>query len=99
LSYRVIYADVSKLDVREIVLWYNAHRIGLEDDFLAKLREAVMSLENDPYKYQVYFKEARSVLLKQFPYRVLYKVSEDLITIVGVFHTSQNPKRIRKQVK
>ena len=99
MNYRVFYSDNSKLDIREIVLWYNSQRMGLEDDFLAKLKEAATSLENDPYKYQVYSKEVRSVLVKQFPYRVFYRVSEDLITIVGVFHTSRNPKRIKKQVE
>ena len=95
--FAISYSDRVREDVREIVLWYNLQRVGLESDFLSSLEDAVKRIEDNPYKYQAYFRHVRAVILKRFPYRTIYKIVDDRIIIVGVFHTSRNPKIIRKR--
>ncbi len=95
----VEYSEKSKEDVREVVLWYNLQRQGLENEFLKNLNESVDQIKEYPFHYQKYFREIRSIILKRFPYRLIYKVIGNRIVIIGIFHTSRNPKLIRKRTK
>ncbi len=90
------YSAKAKENIREVVIWYNLQKPGLENDFLASLELSVANLKINPTQYQKYSREIRSVVLKRFPYRVIYKIIDDDV-IVGVFHTSRNPKLIRKR--
>lgn len=47
-------------------------------------------LSNEPENY-------RSVT--KWSYKILYEVTEDYIIIIDVFHTSQHPSKIKKDIK
>jgi len=94
-----VYSEQSKADIREIVLWYHFQQEGLENEFLENLEIAFTNLESNPNKYQVYLRKVRGVVLKRFPYRIIYKIEKNIILIVGVFHTSRNPEIIRKRTR
>ncbi len=94
---KIIYSESSRKDIREIVLWYNLQRIGLEDEFLVILNDKVSRLQNKPKMYQVMFRQVRAVTIRKFPYRVFYKIIDEAIIIIGVLHTSRNPTIIRQR--
>jgi toxin ParE1/3/4 len=93
------YADNAREDIREAAQWYSIQKPGLEDEFLESLYLSVRYLTENPYHYQQYFRQVRSVVLKRFPYRVVYKIEGNALIILAVLHTSRNPKLIRKRLK
>lgn len=93
------YSEKAQEDIREITLWYNLQQSGLEDYFLDSLDLSIRTLIRNPYQYQKYYRHIRSVVLRRFPYRIIYKIIDDDVVIVGVFHTSRNPKTIFKRSK
>lgn len=95
----ISYAAKAREDIREIAIWYHEQNPGLENDFLVNLESSINGIEDNPRKFQIHFRQTRSVLLRRFPYRVIYKVTKNTILIVGVFHTSRNPKIISKRSK
>ena len=97
--FTVSYSDKAKEDIREIVLWYNSQKVGLESDFLSSLEVAIKRINVNPYTYQIYFRHIRAIILRRFPYRIIYKINDEIIIVIGVFHTSRNPKTIPKRTK
>jgi len=69
----------------------------LERSFLLELRAAMKYIHLNPEKTQIWYHVVRIALLKKFPYGIHYKFEKDTITILGVFHTSQNPERWKKR--
>ena len=93
------YSDKAQEDILEVVKWYSLQRVDLGTDFLVSIEATISKLENNPYQHRKYFREIRSIMMKRFPYRVIYKIVEDNIVIVGVFHTKRNPAIITKRAR
>ena len=41
--------------------------------------------------YAIIDKNYRQIILKTFPYVVVYEIVEEAVVVFAVFHTSQNP--------
>lgn len=39
------------------------------------------------------YQQVRRVLIRRFPYGVMYVVEEDVITIIACFHAKRDPKQ------
>ncbi|MDD1438570.1 hypothetical protein MEN24_20045 [Dolichospermum sp. ST_sed10] len=50
-------------------------------------------LQNPTIAYQVTYKQVRRVLIRRFPYVILYIFDQDTIFIFACFHAKRNPKQ------
>ena len=73
--------------------WYEAQRAGLGDEFLAAVDDAIAVIMDNPLRYRVLVLDTRQVLVRRFPYRLLYRVLENEIAVVACFHASRDPQR------
>jgi len=67
---------------------------------LTFVREAILAMEtlsNNPLGYRVRHKRrnVRWKLMNKFPYRVVFQVREDLITVIGVIHSARHDRQWR----
>lgn len=64
--------------------------------FLSEIETLVESLSNFPYKFPaepIYNSEnVRYAVI--YSYKIIYHVDEDIIRILRIFHTKQNPKKV-----
>jgi plasmid stabilization system protein ParE len=81
-------ADREVLDAHD---WYEGQRKGPGKEFRAVLRDAMRPIRARPTGRPVYADQVRRLRRDRFPYWVYYLVSDDLITIVTVFHASRDP--------
>ena len=74
------------------VRWYEEQRPGLGADFFNRLTEATSLIEAQPH-IGTFDPETRTrrVLVHQFPYQVVYYVSDKEIVIVAVAHMKRRP--------
>lgn len=79
-------------DIEEIILWYENKRIGLSYDFELCLEIGLAEIVRNPQSFQLKYKSVRIRFINRFPYGIHYKVNENEIIILGVFHTSRSPK-------
>lgn len=63
------------------------------DAFLADLEECYRSIARHPNGYQIRYGEYRHAMLKNFPYRVVYRVGPEHIIVVQVRHASRRPSK------
>jgi toxin ParE1/3/4 len=99
VTFALLIEQDAEADISEITDWYRDQRNGLEEVFLLRLRESLNELCNNPLQYQQRFRNVRVALLHKFPYQVFYKLFGEKILVLGVIHTSRNPKLIRKRLK
>jgi len=57
--------------------------------------ERIQSIVHHPERYPIRKKEFRQVLIKVFPYLIIYKIDKNgnNVVIASIFHTSRNPKK------
>ncbi|MFM8741702.1 MAG: hypothetical protein ACKODM_00050, partial [Cytophagales bacterium] len=61
-------------ELAEILEWYSIQRDGLEKEFSLSFEAAINRLVRNPFGYQIFYKDVRSVFLQRFPYKVVFKV-------------------------
>jgi len=81
-------------DIEKSVDWYNEQKEGLGSRFLFQIIRAVKRPEANPLHYQERFqKKFRFVIVDDFPFVVVFKISKHFVVINSVFHTKRNPKK------
>ncbi|MBK9598121.1 MAG: type II toxin-antitoxin system RelE/ParE family toxin [Flavobacteriales bacterium] len=78
-------------DTISIAAWYSAQGVELDLHFLKALEKCYRAIEKDPLRYPPGRASFRYAFMKDFPYRVVYEVDEDIIRIYQVRHTSRKP--------
>lgn len=95
---------VYKLEVREKVrtgtlagfLWYEEKSDGLGSRFVSEVEAMILYISQNPFHFQVKYKNYREGILKTFPYVVIYQVLDELIIISSVFPTKNDPGKKTK---
>lgn len=85
-------------EVAAIAEWYDACRPGLGDRFIAALDDCVHLIATHPLGNELVRRNYRRALLKNFPYSLYYRYQDDVVTVYTVFHTSRNPRQLRKRL-
>jgi len=86
------FTKESFFDLLDIVTWYEDQRKGLSHDFELCLEVAISEIQRAPSGYQKRYKNVMIKFINRFPYGVHYFIHENIITILGIFHTSRAPK-------
>ena len=93
MDFRVHITPVAKTNQKQAVAYYKEKAsLKVAQNFLKDYEKTLYKIKQNPY-FQIYYKKFRGLPLKKFPYIVFYTIDENLnvITIKGIFHTSQNP--------
>ena len=59
--------------------WYEDQRDGLGEERLSKLQAVVRVIVETPTRYSVVHRDTRRVLLRRFPYSILYRIASEVI--------------------
>jgi toxin ParE1/3/4 len=73
-------------ELRRAARRYSRERPGLGDSFATEVRDAVDLVLAMPSAGSAYRAGTRRVMLKRFPYSVIYQPRPDLIIIVAIAH-------------
>ena len=76
---------IALLDIDEAVSWYEKELKGLGNRFLLKIDEAFKRIRDYPHAHLIVHEPVRRVLLKSFPYKILYFIKDNkTIVIIAV---------------
>jgi toxin ParE1/3/4 len=73
--------------------WYEKQQTGLGDLFLLELESGYDKIETGPTLYAKIQKNFRQIILRTFPYVIVFEIIEDDVVVYAVFHTSRNPRK------
>jgi plasmid stabilization system protein ParE len=89
----------AELDLHESIKFYNEQSEGLGQDFYQTVVSAFERIKNNPGQFPKLYQEMRKVSIKRFPFLVFFEVKGDNCYILGIFHSSQNPKIMKTRYK
>ena len=89
MRYRIAAAAEQELD--EAVEWYYQQQAGLQQQFLDEFRSTIARIQARPLIYQELKPDLRRVLMRRFPYSVIYEISDDSLLILAIAHLHRRP--------
>jgi toxin ParE1/3/4 len=93
MSFKIVFRGSATKDVLEAFFWYYTIRPELGDRFMAAFSECYESIKANPGGYQVRKGNFRHVMLRKFPYRVVYEIDGQEVFIYRVIHAHRRPSR------
>jgi hypothetical protein len=78
---------------KEAYEWYEEQQAGLGDLFLKELDSCYDKIEIWPSAYAKVKKNFRQIILKKFPYVVVFEIFENNVVVYAIFHTSRSPRK------
>ena len=92
MSKPVLIEPEAEADILSAYDWYEQQREGLGIDFALCVEAAISVIGERPKSFPRVRRNARRALIHRFPYLLLFVERTDVIVVVGVFHTSRDPK-------
>jgi plasmid stabilization system protein ParE len=90
--------SVAEADAAEAIRWYAEQKPELASRFLEALSSTLRSIEQNPKLFPAVDGEMRRVLFpKPFPYMVLYRIEDDLVSVYAVLHQARDPARWKRR--
>ena len=71
--------------------FYQAKRTGLGEDFLEQIQSGFYSIQERPEMWPEFIPGFRRLILKRFPFAIIYQLKEDYIEIIGIMHLNRQP--------
>ncbi len=75
--------------------WYELQHIGLGERLLENISQTLEKLKHNPHYYSGTTDNFRQVILRNFPYRVVFEIDNMDVIVYAVFHTSRNDTKFR----
>ena len=69
------------------------------ENFLKILKLRIDRIKINPNAFREIIPEVKRILIKRFPYKVFYTVSENTIYIIGVAHASRSNAFVKKRLR
>jgi plasmid stabilization system protein ParE len=89
---KVIFRPEAEDELIEAIDWYEARSPGLGAELLRCVDACVERIIRQPESYPIVHRGTRMGIVRRFPYLVLYRISDEVISIIAVFHTKRDPK-------
>jgi len=87
-------------DIEAAAVWYEEQQPGLGADFVRTVRRAINTLPANPLIHRVRDRRrnVRWLLTSRFPYRIVYRVRDELITVFAIIHAARHDRHWKKRV-
>lgn len=94
----LIISPEAEEDIAEAKAWYAKRRTGLGEEFLLCVEEALDRIRAIPEGATEVFPGVRRVVVRRFPYVVIYRVDLDQIGVLAVYHSHRDPRGWQKRL-
>jgi len=94
VSYTIKLLPGARLDLKEIMEYYEEQQSGLATRFFKNLLPTIRRIRQSPVIFQVRYKNVRQAPVHKFPIWVHYIIEEadEQVVIIAATHSSQNPQ-------
>jgi plasmid stabilization system protein ParE len=86
-------------EMEATVEWYRARSHRAAADFLFALRFAMNQISTDPLRFPAYSPGTRRMVLRRFPYLIVFHWTESEINVIAVAHGRRKPGYWRDRIR
>jgi plasmid stabilization system protein ParE len=87
----IVVASPAEREYVEALQWYAERSIRAAERFDEGFDEAIQLIASDPERFPRCDERHRWLLMRRFPYQIIYRLSSACVTVVAVAHTSREP--------
>ena len=98
MTLRVVFRRAAKDEFEDAAAWYGERGLGLGDEFVREIEQAIASAAAAPQRYPVVFGDIRRTVARRFPFAVYFRVRSDSFVVLAVFHGRRNPTMWQRRV-
>ena len=98
MSNRLTIKPVAEGEIDEASRWYETNDPILRDQFVSDVGHALAAIQENPLQYQIVYRNVRRVMLRRFPYSLMYIVSGEDIAVLACMHGRRDPKRWQRRI-
>lgn len=90
MAYDLSITFNAEQDIDTTVLWYEDQQAGLGIRFHFAVLDGFEKLKKHPQHYSFFREDYRQLILKRFPFKILFKIVSKKVIVLGVFHVSRD---------
>ena len=98
MTLRILFRRAAKSEFEDAAIRYDGQRPGLGEEFTIEIEQAVARAAAAPERYPIVFGDIRRTVARRFPYSVYFRVRQDAIVVLAVFHGRRNPAIWQRRV-
>jgi plasmid stabilization system protein ParE len=87
----VTFHEDAQSDLQDAVFYYEARMVGLGLNLFFDVEDAVALIGSNPEACPLIGKAVRRIVLRRYPYSIIYAVDESRIRILAVAHHRRRP--------
>ena len=91
---RILFRPQARTEILEAQAWYESRAAGLGLEFARSVDVAVSSAVRNPEAFPPATGSCRRVLLRRFPFSLVYRIRGDEFLVVAVFHHRRDPSKL-----
>ena len=91
MTNRIVFRQAARIELQDAASWYEEQRPGLGTEFLSEIDRAIDRAARAPFRGKPVANDVRRVSARRFPYAVYYRVRDDGLVILAVFHGRRDP--------
>lgn len=78
--------------------WYERRSPGLGLEFARCVDAALAAIARSPHAFPLIHGGCRQILLRKFPYSLVYRAGTEELLVVAIFHHRRNPRGLGRRV-
>ena len=95
----IVFAPEAKTDLEEAADYYEMQQSGLGEFFLRAVDAGLARIQRFPKRFQLDDRGIRTAFLHRFPYGVRFRLLDDRIEIIAVWHERRDPEGWTERVE
>ena len=92
MNWELIVEPEAEAEIAEAGDRYNQQVPGLGIDFVLAVDSTLTAIRQNPFQYQVVWRQYRRAGIFRFPYGLIYRVTDRELIVVSCFHGRRNPR-------
>ena len=88
---QIVFRPEARQEALAAQVWYESRALGLGLEFARALEAALASAIRHPDAYTLVEGECWRVLLRKFPFSLIYRARSEELVVVAVFHHRREP--------
>ena len=99
MAFKIKIKPIVYFDLEEAISWYEGEQKGLGERFFRSFSRAIEKIKKSPNFYLTVIPGVKRVLLKKFPYKIFYTITENTLFIIGLTHEKRGNAFVKKRLK
>ena len=100
IKYTLYYTNHFDADLKEAIGWYDKISPDIGDKFQISFYNTEERLLQNPFAFSfIKGTKYKRILFKNFPFKMAYKIEDDIIYVTALIHVARSNRFIKKRLK